>query len=43
MNFDEAFASSNIQYGYTFKEIGVFLGIHYSTVSKALKKGAGSE
>ena len=38
---NEAFASANIQYGYTFKEIGDFLGIHYSTVSKAVKKGTG--
>ena len=29
---------AHIKYGYTFKEIADFLGIHYSTVSKALKR-----
>ncbi len=29
--------AAHVQYGYTLKEIGDFLGIHYSTVSKLLK------
>jgi len=29
---------AHIKYGYTLKEIADYLGIHYSTVSKALKK-----
>lgn len=30
--------AAHVQYGYTLKEIGDFLDIHYSTVSKALKR-----
>ena len=29
---------AHIKYGYTLKEIGDYLGIHYSTVSKSLKR-----
>ena len=30
---------AHVRYGYTLREIGDFLGVHYSTVSKALKEG----
>ncbi|MCL6559493.1 MAG: hypothetical protein K6U74_11975 [Firmicutes bacterium] len=29
---------AHIKYGYTFKEIADYLGIHYTTVSKAVSK-----
>jgi DNA-directed RNA polymerase specialized sigma24 family protein len=29
------------EHGYTMKEIAEFLGLHYSTVSRALSRGAG--
>ncbi len=34
--------AAHVTCGYSLKEIGRFLGIHYSTVSKALKKQPGS-
>ena len=36
-------ANAHHAYGYTLKEIAQHLGIHYSTVSKALKKDHDSE
>lgn len=35
--------AAHVQYGYTLKEIGDFLGIHYSTVSKLLKETKGQK
>lgn len=35
---DEKICTAHVRHGYTLTEIGDFLGIHYSTVSKALKK-----
>jgi hypothetical protein len=35
---DERIYTAHVRYGYTLTEIGDFLGIHYSTVSKVLKK-----
>lgn len=35
--------AAHVQYGYTLKEIGDFLGIHYSTVSKLLKEVRGEK
>ncbi|MGQ9570888.1 MAG: hypothetical protein ACUVUQ_08625 [Thermodesulfovibrionales bacterium] len=29
-----------MKYGYTLKEIADYLGVHYTTVSKAIKGGA---
>ena len=34
---DRRLYTAHITYGYNLKEIGDYLGIHYSTVSKALK------
>lgn len=36
---DERIYVAHVRYGYTLREIGDFLGVHYSTVSKALKRG----
>lgn len=35
--------AAHVQYGYTLKKIGDFLGIHYSTVSKLLKETKGQK
>jgi len=35
--------AAHVRYGYTLKEIGDFLGIHYSTVSKLLKEVRGEK
>ena len=35
---DRKIYSAHVEYGYTQKEIADHLGIHYSTVSKALKR-----
>jgi len=35
---DKQIYTAHIKYGYTLKEIANYLGIHYSTVSKALKR-----
>ena len=35
---DHALYRAYIKHGYTLSEIGDFLGIHYSTVSKAVKE-----
>lgn len=35
--------AAHVRYGYTLKEIGDFLGIHYSTVSKLLKEAKGEK
>jgi len=29
---------ANQKYGYTLKEIGQYLGLHYTTISKIIKK-----
>ena len=40
---DERIYLAHTRYGYTFREIGDFLGVHYSTVSKALKRKRGGK
>lgn len=40
---DERIYAAYVRYGYTLKEIGDFLGVHYSTVSKALKRARGGK
>ena len=35
---DEKIYIAHVQFGYRLKEIGNFLGIHYSTVSKIIKR-----
>ena len=39
---NRALAIAYFQYGYTFSEIGKFLGLHYSTISKIINKSGGS-
>ena len=34
---------ANQKYGYTLKEIGQYLGLHYTTVSKIIKKVGNEE
>jgi IS30 family transposase len=29
---------AHLQYGYTLKEIAEYIGVHYSTVSRAIKR-----
>jgi DNA-binding MarR family transcriptional regulator len=29
---------AHLQYGYTFKDIAEYIGVHYTTVSRAIKK-----
>jgi len=31
-------SEAHLQYGYTLKEIAEYIGVHYSTVSRAIKK-----
>ena len=35
---DQAIYEAHLQYGYTLKEIAEYIGVHYSTVSRGIKK-----
>jgi DNA-binding MarR family transcriptional regulator len=35
---DQVMSEAHLQYGYTLKEIAEYIGVHYSTVSRAIKK-----
>ena len=35
---DKAMYEAHLQYGYTLKDIAEFIGIHYTTVSRVIKK-----
>jgi len=35
---DKAMYEAHLKYGYTLKEIAEYIGIHYTTESKAIKK-----
>jgi len=35
---NQAMYKAHLQYAYTLKEIAEYLGIHYSTVSRAVKR-----
>ena len=35
---DKAMYETHLQYGYTLKDIAEYIGIHYTTVSRAIKK-----
>jgi len=39
---DGAIVAAHVRYGYTLSEIGRHLGIHYTTVSKIIKRGEGN-
>jgi DNA-binding MarR family transcriptional regulator len=34
---------AHLQYGYTLKEIAEYIGLHYTTVSRAIKKIEGED
>ena len=38
LNIQERFYQVHGDFGYTLKEIGDFLGVHYATVSRAVKR-----
>jgi DNA-binding MarR family transcriptional regulator len=40
---DQAMYESYLQYGYTLKDIAEYIGVHYSTVSRAIKKIEGED
>ena len=35
---DKAMYEAHLQYGYTLKDIAEYIGVHYTTVSRAIKK-----
>ena len=35
---DQVRYEAHLQYGYTLKEIAEYIGVHYTTVSRAIKK-----
>lgn len=35
---DKAIYNAYVQYGYTLKDIAIFLGVHYATISRAIKR-----
>lgn len=39
---DEAMYDTHLKYGYTLKEIAEYIGIHYTIVSRAIKKSRGN-
>jgi DNA invertase Pin-like site-specific DNA recombinase len=40
---DQVMYEARLQYGYTLKEIAEYIGVHYSTVSRAIKKIEGED
>jgi DNA-directed RNA polymerase specialized sigma subunit len=40
---DQVMYEAHLQYGYTLKEIAEYIGVHYSTVSRAIKKVEGED
>jgi DNA-binding MarR family transcriptional regulator len=40
---DQVRYETHLQYGYTLKEIAEYIGVHYSTVSRAIKKIEGED
>jgi DNA-directed RNA polymerase specialized sigma54-like protein len=40
---DQMMYEAHLQYGYTLKEIAEYIGVHYSTVSRAIKKIEGED
>ncbi|MBE0478126.1 transposase [Candidatus Aerophobetes bacterium] len=43
MSKDKAMYEAHVLYGYTLKDIAEFLGVHYATVSRAVKRGERKE
>jgi DNA-binding MarR family transcriptional regulator len=40
---DQAMYEAHLQYGYTLKDIAEYIGVHYTTVSRAIKKIEGED
>jgi len=40
---DQAMYDACLQYGYTLKDIAECIGVHYTTVSKVIKKNEGED
>lgn len=40
---DKSVYKAHVQYGYTLKEIAEYLGVHYTTISRAIKRIEGGE
>ena len=40
---DQAMYEAYLQYGYTLKDIAEYIGVHYTTVSRAIKKIEGED
>jgi diketogulonate reductase-like aldo/keto reductase len=39
---DNAMYEAHLQYGYTLKDTAEYIGVHYTTVSRAIKKSKGN-
>jgi len=40
---DQVMYKAHLQYGYTLKDIAEYIGVHYTTVSRAIKKIEGKD
>ena len=40
---EQVIYEAHLQYGYTLKDIAEYIGVHYSTVSRAIKKIEGED
>ena len=40
---DKAMYEAHLQYGYTLKDIAEYIGVHYTTVSRVIKKIEGKD
>lgn len=40
---DQAMYKAHLQYGYTLKDIAEYIGVHYTTVSRVIKKIEGED
>jgi DNA-binding MarR family transcriptional regulator len=40
---DQVMYEAHLQYGYTLKDIAEYIGVHYTTVSRAIKKIEGED
>ena len=40
---DQVMSEAHLQYGYTLKEIAEYIGVYYTTVSRAIKKNEGED
>jgi len=40
---DQAMYEAHLQYGYTLKDIAEYIGVHYSTVSRVIKRVEGED